>query len=69
MYGASCTPDPFLLDSQLRLAFHGKINDATEPEMQPNDHIMEKNIRKLLNGEKIEKDFDPSVGCSIKWRN
>jgi hypothetical protein len=37
--------------------------------MQPKDHVMEKNIRKLLNGEKIEKDFDPSVGCSIKWKN
>ena len=69
MYGASCTPDPFLLDSQLRLVFHGKINDATEPDMQPRNHVMEKNIRKLLSGEKIEKDFDPSVGCSIKWKN
>lgn len=69
MYGASCTPDPFLLDSQLRLVFHGKINDAIEPTMQPKDRVMEKNIRKLLNGEKIEKDFDPSVGCSIKWKN
>jgi len=26
------------------------------------------NIEKLLSGEKIEKDFDPSIGCSIKWK-
>ncbi len=26
------------------------------------------NIEKLLAGEKIEKDFDPSIGCSIKWK-
>ncbi|MEK0330526.1 MAG: thioredoxin family protein, partial [Nitrosopumilus sp.] len=25
-------------------------------------------IQKLLSGEKIEKDFDPSIGCSIKWK-
>ncbi len=68
IYGATCTPDPFLLDSQLRLVFHGRINDATEPQMQPKDLIMENNIKRILNGEKIEKSFDPSVGCSIKWK-
>jgi hypothetical protein len=25
-------------------------------------------MQKLLSGEKIEKDFDPSIGCSIKWK-
>jgi peroxiredoxin len=69
MYGATCTPDPFLFDSQLRLVFHGRINDATEPDMQPTDPVMEKNIRRILNGEKVEKAFDPSVGCSIKWKD
>jgi hypothetical protein len=29
---------------------------------------MENNVRKLLKGEKLEKDFDPSIGCSIKWK-
>jgi hypothetical protein len=29
---------------------------------------MQKNIEKYLAGEKIEKDFDPSIGCSIKWK-
>ena len=27
-YGAACTPDPFLFDSQKRLAYHGRIDDA-----------------------------------------
>ena len=26
------------------------------------------NIEKFLNDEKIGKDFDPSIGCSIKWK-
>jgi peroxiredoxin len=67
-YGAVCTPDPFLFDSELRLVYHGKINDATEPSMLPKTHLMENNIRKILNGEQIEKPFDPSIGCSIKWK-
>ncbi len=40
--------------------------------MNPDDSVTEKtmidNIEKLLANEKIEKDFDPSIGCSIKWK-
>jgi len=68
LYGAVCTPDPFLFDQNRRLVFHGKINDAMEPEMTPQEHVMENNIRKVLKGETIEKEFDPSIGCSIKWK-
>jgi peroxiredoxin len=68
-YGAACTPDPFLFDADLRMVFHGRINDALEPEANPTIPIMENNVRKLLRGEKIGKDFDPSIGCSIKWKN
>ncbi|MCI0559685.1 MAG: thioredoxin family protein [Nitrososphaera sp.] len=67
-FGAVCTPDPFLFDSDHRLVFHGKINDALEPEATPRVPVMENNVRRLLKGERIEKDFDPSVGCSIKWK-
>jgi hypothetical protein len=68
-YGAVCTPDPFLFDAERKLVFHGKINDAVEPEIAPKVPVMENNVRKILSGEKIEKDFDPSIGCSIKWKN
>ena len=68
-YGAVCTPDPFLFDADRRLVFHGRINDALDPEANPRVPVMENNVRKLLRGEKIEKDFEPSIGCSIKWKN
>jgi peroxiredoxin len=68
-YGAVCTPDPFLFDADRSLVFHGRINDALEPEVNPTVPVMENNVRKLLGGEKIEKDFDPSIGCSIKWKS
>lgn len=68
-YGAVCTPDPFLLDTDRKLIFHGRINDALEPEANPKVQVMENNVRKLLRGENIDKDFDPSIGCSIKWKN
>jgi len=67
-YGAVCTPDPFLFFDG-KLTFHGRINDALEPEARPTVPVMENNVRKLLDGERLEKDFDPSIGCSIKWKN
>ena len=39
-----------------------------EPTSTPTQEIMKENINKILNNEKIEKDFDPSLGCSIKWK-
>jgi len=68
-YGATCTPDPFLFDADQRLVFHGRISDALEPGDTPSEHTMKENIEKLLRGEEIEKWFNPSLGCSIKFKN
>ena len=67
-YGAICTPDPFLFDQNRRLIFHGRIDDAMNPDSSVTEKVMINNIEKFLNREKIEKDFDPSIGCSIKWK-
>jgi peroxiredoxin len=67
-YGAICTPDPFLFNKERRLVFHGRIDNAMKPEDTATEKTMINNITKLLTGEKIEKDFDPSIGCSIKWK-
>ncbi len=67
-YGAMCTPDPFLFNKERKLAFHGRIDNAMKPEDTATEKTMIGVIEKLLSGEKIEKDFDPSIGCSIKWK-
>ena len=64
-----CTPDPYLFDKEKRLVFHGKINDASSPDSKPTRDIMKENIQNVLKDEKILKDFDPSIGCSIKWKD
>jgi peroxiredoxin len=66
-YGAVCTPDPFLFDDNRKLAYHGRINDAVDPQMSPKIPILENNVMKLISGNAIEKNFFPSIGCSIKW--
>lgn len=66
-YGAMCTPDPFLFNKEKQLVFHGRIDNAMKPDDSPTEKTMIKNIEKLLEDQKIEKDFEPSIGCSIKW--
>ncbi len=68
-YGAVCTPDPFLFDNDGKLVFHGRLDNAMKPEDMPTEKTMIQNIEKVLSGNKIEKDFDPSMGCSIKWKS
>ena len=65
-YGAVCTPDPFLFDENRKLIFHGRIDNAMNPDATATENTMQDNLEKFLAGEKIEKDFDPSIGCSIK---
>ena len=67
-YGAICTPDPFFFDKDMKLIFHGRIDNAMKPEDTASEKTMINNIEKYLSGEKIGKDFDPSIGCSIKWK-
>jgi peroxiredoxin len=70
-YGAVCTPDPFLLErtnDSFELAFHSRLDDATNPDDEPTRHEMREAIDALLAGESIPVEESPSRGCSIKWR-
>ena len=68
-YGATCTPDPYLFDGDHKLVFHGRIVDALEPQEQVHEHTMRENMQKLIGGETIEPWFNPSLGCSIKFKS
>jgi len=70
-YGARCTPDPFLFareDGEWRLAYHGRLDDAMNPEQTPTEHHMRGAVESVLAGEDPGLEFMPSRGCSIKWR-
>jgi len=70
-YGATCTPDPFLLgweDGEFTLVYHGRLDDALNPDEEPTEREMKDVIDRYLAGEAIDDEFKPSRGCSIKWR-
>jgi thiol-disulfide isomerase/thioredoxin len=70
-YGARCTPDPFLFDNDggtFRLAYHGRLDDAPNPDEEPSEREMADHVETLLSGEEISAAEKPSRGCSIKWK-
>jgi peroxiredoxin len=70
-YGATCTPDPFLFertDDGFELAYHGRLDDALNPDTEPSEREMKAHIDSLLAGEAVDEEFQPSRGCSIKWK-
>ncbi len=67
-YGAVCTPDPFLFDSEQRLAYHGRLDDALNPGAVPTKHDMDEAIALVLKGKPVDRGVLPSRGCSIKWK-
>lgn len=67
-YGAVCTPDPFLFNGDLKLIYHGRIDD-THGEEEAKVHELYEAIGEFLATGKITKEEKPSMGCSIKWKN
>lgn len=68
-YHAVCTPDFFVYDADLCLAYRGQLDDS-----RPGNHIAVtgKSIRNALDcilakQPIIEKQL-PSLGCNIKWK-
>jgi peroxiredoxin len=69
-YGATCTPDPFLFENDggiFSLVYHGRLDDALNPDDDPSEREMHGHIEALLAGQSVSDDFKPSRGCSIKW--
>jgi thiol-disulfide isomerase/thioredoxin len=68
-YDAACTPDLFLFDSELKLAYHGQFDDSRPSLDIP---VTGKDIRNaidaVLTGEEVNQNQIPSMGCNIKWK-
>ena len=68
-YGAVCTPDVFVFDENRELYYHGRINDNwKEPEKVIKEELKD-SLDSLLEGKPAPTDQNPSLGCSIKWKD
>jgi peroxiredoxin len=68
-YGASCTPDFFLFDSGLSLAYRGQFDDSRPSlDVPVTGADLHNACDAVLEGRAPSEDQTPSVGCNIKWR-
>jgi peroxiredoxin len=68
-YTAACTPDFFLFDKKLELAYRGQLDDSRPGNGKP---VTGKDLRAaidaLLTGKSVNPNQVPSIGCNIKWK-
>jgi len=67
-YEAACTPDFYLFDNTLRLAYRGQLDDSRPGNVIPSTGLDLSNaMEALLNNKPINPVQKPSIGCNIKW--
>ena len=67
-FGAVCTPDFFVYDSNFRLAYRGRLDDSWKDSSLVKSEEMRTALEALVRGEKPSSKQIPSMGCSIKWK-
>ena len=67
-FGATRTPEVFVLDKSLNHVYHGRIDDQYEPGVNrpaANHHELRTAIEKTLAGESVDVASTEPVGCMI----
>lgn len=68
-FEAACTPDFFLYDATLALAYRGAFDESTPGNGKPlTGNALRAAIQAVLDGKPVPEPHRPSMGCSIKWR-
>ena len=68
-FGANRTPECYLFDKNLKLVYHGAIDDnPSDPSHVKRNHLKEA-INELVAGKEITVKESRSVGCSIKRKS
>ncbi|MGH9597407.1 MAG: thioredoxin family protein, partial [Edaphobacter sp.] len=73
-YGAACTPDIFLFDGQMTLAYRGQLDDSRprRGDFGNDIPVTGKDLRAAMDAVIAGRRPDPNqrfaVGCSIKWK-
>jgi hypothetical protein len=67
-FRATCTPDPFLFDADLKLYYHGRIDDGGREADKATTHELRDAIEALLTDKPSPEKQWNSLGCNIKWK-
>lgn len=68
-FGAVCTPDIFVYDSSHKLRYRGRLDDSwRNPNMVKREELKIA-LERMLQNLPVSEIQNPSMGCSIKWKN
>lgn len=68
-YDAACTPDFYVFDEELKLAYRGRL-DASKPntDIPLTGEDLRAALDAVLAREPVAEKQYPSAGCNIKWK-
>jgi len=56
-------------DAGFELVYHGRLDDALNPDDEPTRFHIREAIDAVLADEAVDLEWQPSQGCSIKWKD
>jgi len=69
-YDAACTPDFYVFDADLRLAYRGRLDDSRPKSGTPlTGADLRAALEAVLEGRPVDARQYPSGGCNIKWKH
>jgi peroxiredoxin len=69
-YKAACTPDFFLFDGNMKLAYRGQFDRSRPGNGVPvTGEELRAAIDDVLAGKAVSGEQRPSIGCNIKWKS
>ncbi|HTY35753.1 MAG TPA: thioredoxin family protein [Bacteroidota bacterium] len=66
-FGATHTPEFFVLDNAHTLRYHGKMDDNKEHSASRVNYVRDA-ADAILAGEEVKETETYSIGCTIKWK-
>jgi peroxiredoxin len=68
-YGAACTPDFYVFDADLLLAYRGQLDSSRPGNSMPvTGQDLRAAIDAILDDRPAPAEQTPSIGCNIKWK-
>ena len=67
-FRAQCTPDIYLFNKDKKLVYHGRIDDNWKDESAVTREELKEAMNNMAAGRPVDPKQNPSMGCSIKWR-
>ncbi len=65
-FGAKRTPECFLFNNELKLVYHGAIDDNPQDADAVKRHHLKEAVNEMISGKEVSITTSRSVGCSIK---